>query len=552
MGKSSPSPPAPPDPAATAAAQAAANKEAAIASSELSMIDQYTPYGSLEYENIGTTGNGTPRYSATQSLSPSQQALYDLTNQASVRYGQLATNQLDNVFNRLEQPLTLGGQQGGSQGGSAQYGATRTYQQNVPAPEFVPPTAGEGVGGTRSVFDTQVTPASGSQSAIDQAQRELEQIQVERQSFQGQADYADQYNALGTQEQQAQARLDAARANFRPASSQDIETQQTYTDQGWIDTDSLPEGWQAAPTPEQIEAARTQWLLDNPPTTQDIAQTYTADGWVNTSDLPEGWSAPTGSTGPVGDTQGGSGYGDIPPPPTINEDTRTATRDSILERLDPLYERDLAALETRLANQGIGYGSDAWKSAMDDFSRSQNDARIAADLSAGDEMARMFGLQGAARDRAVNETVMQRNQPLNELAAMLTGSQVQSPSFVNTPQANIAPADIGGYTYGSYNGLLNNYNSAQQQNAANRQGLYGLLGAGAQAGAYAWSDRRLKRDIERIGELPNGLPVYSFRYNWADEWHIGLMADEVREVNPDAVVTTWTGYDAVNYAEAIR
>lgn len=63
----------------------------------------------------------------------------------------------------------------------------------------------------------------------------------------------------------------------------------------------------------------------------------------------------------------------------------------------------------------------------------------------------------------------------------------------------------------------------------------------------ALSDRRLKTDIEKIGD-DGRLGVYRFRYRGDDSGRefIGYMADEVREVAPWAVVRVG-GYDAVNY-----
>lgn len=240
-------------------------------------------------------------------------------------------------------------------------------------------------------------------------------------------------------------------------------------------------------------------------------------------------------------------FGSFGAVPQANEQTRQATAAAMMDRLNPQFDRDLNALETRLANQGIGYGSQAYSAAMDDFNRSRNDARLAVDAQAGNEMARMLGMQLQSRNQGLTETVQQRQIPLNELAAMLSGSQVQSPQFMNTGGYQVAPADIMGATYANYNGALNNYNMQQQQNASNMQGLFGLLGAGAQAYAYnpmAWSDRRLKRDIVRIGER-NGLPLYVWRYVWG-ALGIGHMADEVRRVKPEAVHSV-NGYDLVNY-----
>lgn len=50
------------------------------------------------------------------------------------------------------------------------------------------------------------------------------------------------------------------------------------------------------------------------------------------------------------------------------------------------------------------------------------------------------------------------------------------------------------------------------------------------------SDRRLKTDISVIGATLDGLPIYRFKYIGSDEWQIGLMAQDVEEVNPAAVI----------------
>ena len=54
-------------------------------------------------------------------------------------------------------------------------------------------------------------------------------------------------------------------------------------------------------------------------------------------------------------------------------------------------------------------------------------------------------------------------------------------------------------------------------------------------------------DIEKIGELANGLAVYAYDYIWGQH-DIGVMADEVEQVMPEAVVMMPSGYKAVNYA----
>jgi hypothetical protein len=49
------------------------------------------------------------------------------------------------------------------------------------------------------------------------------------------------------------------------------------------------------------------------------------------------------------------------------------------------------------------------------------------------------------------------------------------------------------------------------------------------------SDRRTKEDIVQIGTLVNGLPVYRFRYLMDKQVRMGLMAQDVEQMIPDAV-----------------
>jgi outer membrane immunogenic protein len=50
------------------------------------------------------------------------------------------------------------------------------------------------------------------------------------------------------------------------------------------------------------------------------------------------------------------------------------------------------------------------------------------------------------------------------------------------------------------------------------------------------SDVRLKRDITLVGRLDNGLGLYRYRYLWSDTVYVGVMAQEVALIRPDAIV----------------
>ena len=61
------------------------------------------------------------------------------------------------------------------------------------------------------------------------------------------------------------------------------------------------------------------------------------------------------------------------------------------------------------------------------------------------------------------------------------------------------------------------------------------------------SDVRLKRDIEAVSRLDNGIGLYRFRYLWSDQEYVGVMAQEVESVVPDAVTSGSDGYLRVHY-----
>ncbi len=61
------------------------------------------------------------------------------------------------------------------------------------------------------------------------------------------------------------------------------------------------------------------------------------------------------------------------------------------------------------------------------------------------------------------------------------------------------------------------------------------------------SDIRLKHDIALLGRLDNGLGFYRFSYNGEDKAYVGVIAQEVQAVMPDAVSRGRDGYLRVYY-----
>ncbi len=204
-------------------------------------------------------------------------------------------------------------------------------------------------------------------------------------------------------------------------------------------------------------------------------------------------------------------------------------------RLDPQWAQRKGQFDQQMANQGITAGGEAYDNASRDFGQQRNDAYTQARLAAQQTMPQTFQLAAA-----------QRMQPLTELNAIRTGAQPQMPQFQPVPAAGGAqgPNMMGAtQAQGAYDTDVYNQQVASQN--AMTSGLFGLAGTGAK---IFFSDRRLKRDIVKLGEHPRGFGIYEFRYPWDDELRTGVMADEVLPIIPEAVVRLRSGYLAVDYA----
>ena len=241
---------------------------------------------------------------------------------------------------------------------------------------------------------------------------------------------------------------------------------------------------------------------------------------------------------------------DFGPAPAANNDARQQVIDSLYgqqkSRLDPRFGDQETALRTRLANQGISEGTDAYRAAMRDFNFGKNDAYQTAENQAinagGAEQSRLYGLQSGAYQQGISNSLTERNQPINELAALIgSGTGVQQPTFTNTPQTGVNGTDVIGATALSQNAAMNNYN----QQMGSRNALIGALAgaAGTAGGLYAMSDKRLKRNIRAVGKLGR-FKAYAYNYVWSPRIEIGVMAQDV----PHAAFKTPSGYLAVDYS----
>ena len=107
MGKGSA--PSAPDPYQSANAQTGLNKDTAIANANLGHVNQYTPFGNLTWDQTGTNSDGTPQYSATSTLSPQMQQIYQQQLSQDQGLTQTANSLIGQVNNNIGQPLDTSG-----------------------------------------------------------------------------------------------------------------------------------------------------------------------------------------------------------------------------------------------------------------------------------------------------------------------------------------------------------------------------------------------------------------------------------------------------------
>lgn len=257
--------------------------------------------------------------------------------------------------------------------------------------------------------------------------------------------------------------------------------------------------------------------------------------------------------------------------------------------LDPQFSQQSESLSAQLANQGITPGSQAYNNAMTNFnnqkqqaySNAQNQSILTGSqigtqnfnnqLNGLNTQAGLYGqagnlLQGQLGSLNANAAGLGQQAGLyGQLAGVgqLPYSNLQSiagmvPGYSGTSQSAASPADISGLYNNQYQSQLAGYNAGQSSSNNMMGGLFGLgsaflSGGGGSSMMSMFSDRRLKRDIKRIGTWSNGLGVYAYRYVWEKAArHIGFMADEVRKIAPVAVLRGDDGYDRVNYVLAVR
>ena len=240
------------------------------------------------------------------------------------------------------------------------------------------------------------------------------------------------------------------------------------------------------------------------------------------------------------------------------------------------------APQTASAFESAGrYGSGAYGNAV-----SQNQQDLATQLgntdagmlsnlyqqNMGNMLAGAQGLSGNYNTAAQQQLAGSMNAPnvvnsINSAATnlynmggnqqALNQAQINAPWQLLNNYSNLVQGQYGGQS-STTQPYYQNQTAGALGGAASGAAMGSMFGPwGAAIGGIggglvgAFSDRRLKADIESAEiVLPNGLPLYRFRYVWEEPGteHIGVMVDEVREIAPHAIYRDMSGFDKVDYA----
>ena len=476
--------PDPPNPAQTAGAQTSTNVNTALANATLGNVNQVTPQGSLNYSISGyspftdpTTGTSynIPQYTATQTLSPAQQAIFDQQQQTQYNIAGIGNEASTRLGGQLSNPLT---QQSLTDAGLAAMGDPSSLGNAPQAQgEFGTGLAGPAydLGGDPGNIQQQFGTAPNVEQSFGNYAGERQtfedalmgrlnpQLAIERNKYEQQL--ADQGIRYGSPAYENAMRNYSTQANDArlAAIAQSGQEQQ-----------------------RQAAIAQAQGEFTNKAQQQIFEQARLRGEFGN-------------------------------------------------EAQQQAYSQLMARSQLFNTAQQQQFGQEAQKAQFANSALAQNFAQAQS----------AFNAQNAARSQGLNEMFALRNQPINEITALLSGSQVSQPNFINANMPTIPTTDVAGIMNKNFDQQLA---VSAQQNATMNNIIGGLFGLGGSVGggAIARSDRDVKQDIHRMGSIyamndegdDRKLPIYSYSFKDDPErrQHIGPMAQDVEKLDERAVL----------------
>ncbi|MBQ8464776.1 MAG: tail fiber domain-containing protein [Alphaproteobacteria bacterium] len=217
-----------------------------------------------------------------------------------------------------------------------------------------------------------------------------------------------------------------------------------------------------------------------------------------------------------------------------------AVYNSYVDKLTPAFANQTSDLETRLQNQGLSVGSEAYQRALTDLQTTQNaalnQAAYQSVLAGQNAFSDSLSNSISAADFSNNARML----PVSEILSLIS----TSPSGYQIEQAK----------YGLLNGAVNDMNQLQRQYDSDQASrlMNTISTTGKIAAAFMASDKRFKENIKKVGQLDNGLNVYIFNYKNDKTPRLGLIAQEVKKLKPEAVFEDKSGFLYIRYDLAVK
>ena len=158
--------------------------------------------------------------------------------------------------------------------------------------------------------------------------------------------------------------------------------------------------------------------------------------------------------------------------PTADHETFQQVRDALFQQLQPGLDHTRQMTETKLANQGLNPGGEAYDNVMHNIGNQENQAYLGATTNAVDQMAQELGMANAQQNQAIT----------NQGALTKFGGNVNIPTYGGSTaiDAGTAP-DMASLINNQYQAKLSNYNAKQAgKNNTTSSGL-GAIGSIASA-----------------------------------------------------------------------
>lgn len=206
------------------------------------------------------------------------------------------------------------------------------------------------------------------------------------------------------------------------------------------------------------------------------------------------------------------------------QDMLDTVGNQISERINSMYAgagRDLSGMNQRAVARGISEGQ--LPILLNHFMQQQQNQ-----LGAANQLANT-GLSTAQVAQGLDQAALSGRAAGVPLAQEARAAEAWGPEQIfNLEQIykDLPAQDLA--TIGSL--LFPVAQLGQQQ-----EGTSTTKGSSFGFGAKLLSDERMKEDLQQIGTLADGTPIYRFRYKGEDTTRIGLSAQDLEEVTPEAV-----------------